>query len=83
MPASPDQVLAGLVAAITAALDSCDPPRQAQPGVFAGPNLPDLLAMALTEVAAARGGTAALVRHRPGCWEAEHVVALAASADWR
>jgi hypothetical protein len=65
-----------LVAAIEAALDACGEPNEVQPGVYAGDNLAERLSAALQEVAERRGGTEALVAHRPGCWEAQHVAAL-------
>lgn len=46
-------------------------------GVRAGSNVPDLLSAALEVVAAEVGGPDALVQHRPGSWESEHVHALA------
>lgn len=46
-------------------------------GVRAGSNVPELLSAALEVVAAEVGGPDALVQHRPGSWEAEHVHALA------
>lgn len=48
-----------------------------------GYNLPGLLSAALVEIAGERGGSWALVAHRPGCWEATHVQALAAAADYQ
>lgn len=69
----PDPAHAALVAALRDALDSCD---------RSGWNLPELLSSALEELGRERGGTAALVAHRPGSWEATHVVGLAAGADW-
>ena len=42
----------------------------------AGTNLPEFLRGALEVVAAEVGGPDALVKHRPGSWEAEHVLAL-------
>lgn len=65
-----------LVAAIEASLDECGDPQEVNPGVCAGDNLPDRLSVALSEVARRRGGVEALVAHRPGCWEADHVRAL-------
>jgi hypothetical protein len=47
-----------------------------------GGSFPDGLREALEEVAARRGGVEELVRTRPGCWEADHIRALAALADW-
>ncbi len=64
-----------LIAAIADVLAFCDE----HPGY----NLPDLLGVALTEVTYQQGGSHALTRHRPGCWEAGHVQALAAGADHR
>jgi hypothetical protein len=63
-----------MIAALGAALDSCDD---------TGWNLPELLRLALTDLARAHGGTEALVRHRADCWEADHVRELAAEADWQ
>lgn len=65
-----------LVAAIRAVLDELGEPHEVQPGVFAGDNLAERLSAALGEVAGERGGVEALVAHRPGCWEADHVRAL-------
>lgn len=62
-----------LVAALAGALDECD---------RTGSNLPEMLRAALESVAREHGGSWALVRHRPGSWEASHVVALASGADW-
>lgn len=42
----------------------------------AGTNLPEFLRGALEVVAAEVGGPDTLVKHRPGSWEAEHVLAL-------
>ena len=64
-----------LIAAIADVLAFCDQ--------HSGYNLGDLLSVALTEVAYQQGGTDVLTRHRPGCWEATHVQALAAGADHR
>lgn len=47
-----------------------------------GSNLPEMLAQSLESLARARGGSHALVAQRPGSWEATHVAALAAGADW-
>lgn len=65
-----------LVDALRAMLDSLGDPVEVAPGVYAGDNLPERLAAALSELARERGGTDALVAHRPGCWEATHVEAL-------
>lgn len=73
-----------LVAAIKQALAACDPPQEVNPGVYAGLNFPELLSAALEQVCEDAGqGSAYLVRHRPGSWEATHVQALAASVDWQ
>ena len=48
-----------------------------------GCNLPDLLSTALVEIARERGGSWALIAHRSGSWEATHVQALAAAADYQ
>ena len=64
-----------LADAITRCLEFCDN----HPGY----NLPDLLSAALMQAAYQQGGSWALVRHRPGCWEATHVQALAAGADYQ
>ena len=45
-------------------------------------NLPEQLRDALEELGRRHGGSATLVAHRPGSWEAVHVVALAAGADF-
>ena len=63
-----------LVTALYAVLDECD---------TTGWNLPEALARALVEVATEHGGSYALIAHRPGSWEAQHVAALAAEADHR
>ncbi len=47
-----------------------------------GVELGDLLAEALTAVAREVGGSDQLVRYRPGSWEAQHLIALAAAADY-
>lgn len=79
-----DLAYAELVAALKRCLASCDPPQEVQPGIYAGMNLPELLSAALEQVCEdADEGTNYLVRHRPGCWEAGHVTALAAAADYR
>lgn len=69
-----------LKSALAAALEACGPPEEIRPGVYSGVNLPELLAQALTELADERGGVEYLVRHRPGCWEAEHVRRLVGDA---
>lgn len=61
-------------------LDAMDPPPWRQPRV--GQNLPEILRMALEEVARERGGIERLVEHRPGSWEADLVRRLAAGADY-
>ena len=48
-----------------------------------GGNVPDLLSAALMQAASELGGSSVLVVHRPGCWEATHVQALAAGADYQ
>lgn len=48
----------------------------------AGPNLAEGIAAALTELAGEMGGVEALVRHRPGCWEAGHIRDLVVEQDW-
>lgn len=63
-----------LVEVLADAMEVCDHYRQA--------DLPGLLAAALEEVAREHGGSHALVAHRPGSWEAVHVQALAAGADY-
>jgi hypothetical protein len=45
-------------------------------------NLPEMLRGALEQVGRDLGGSHALVRHRPGSWEANHVRGLAAGADY-
>lgn len=73
-----DQAVGQLADAIRATLEACDPPQEVARNVYAGPNLSECLSEALARVAIEQGGTEALVRHRPGCWEATHVLALAA-----
>jgi hypothetical protein len=77
-----DALVVKLKDALLAALDACDPPvevaRDFGKPVYAGTNLSELLSEALTLASRERGGVEALVRHRPGCWEADHVRALAA-----
>jgi hypothetical protein len=65
-----------LIKAIEANLDACGTPHEVSPGAYAGDNLADRLSVVLSEVARRRGGVEALVAHRPGCWEADHVRAL-------
>ncbi len=48
-----------------------------------GYNLPDLLSAALVEIARERSGSWALVAQRSGSWEATHVQALGAAADYQ
>jgi hypothetical protein len=62
-----------LTAAIRAALIECDD---------TGHNLPELLSMALTEVAMEQGSFR-LIEHRPGSWEATHIEALDMSPLYR
>ena len=64
-----------LTRALRAVLEFCDTNH--------GYNLPDLLSSALVTVAYERGGSHALISHRPGSWEATHVQALAAEADYQ
>jgi hypothetical protein len=47
-----------------------------------GGSFPDDLRSVLEELARRLGGTEALVETRPGCWEADHIRALAALADY-
>lgn len=68
--------------AMLAAWEACEPPTEVQPGVYAGPNLPEMIRASLEWLGAIKGGTEALVRHRPGSWEAEHIRALAAMLDY-
>lgn len=70
-----------LAEAIRHTLTFCDPPKEIQPGIYAGQNLPGLLSEALIRVAIENGSAHRLVCHRPGCWEAQHVLALAASLE--
>jgi len=74
------QVLEDLAAALQIALTACDPPQVLPNGAVAGVNLPELLSQALAMVAMKEGGIEALVRHRPGCWEANDVRHLAMGA---
>jgi len=60
-------VLAQLVDALDDCLAFCD---QAT-----GANLPEMISQALTEIAV-RETSWRLVEHRPGSWEATHIVAL-------
>jgi hypothetical protein len=56
---------------------------EVRPGVAAGENLPELLREALERAAEARGAEA-LVRHRPGAWEADWLMrVLGYERDWR
>ncbi len=71
-PRPPIQELAD---AIGGCLEFCD--------AHTGYNLPDLLSAALRSTAYERGGSRALTVHRPGCWEATHVEALTAGADYQ
>ena len=45
-------------------------------------NLPEQLSAALEALGRRHGGAASLVVHRPGSWEAQHVLGLAAGADY-
>ena len=65
-----------LVEALRVNLAACGQPHEVHPGVFAGDNLPERISAALMQLAEELGSTEALVAHRPGCWEAEHVRAL-------
>jgi hypothetical protein len=70
--------------AIDAAVDALEDALEDALGLCdgqAGLNLPELLREALERVARRHGGSHALVRHRPGSWEAVHVAALAELAD--
>ena len=44
-------------------------------------NLPEQPSAVLEELGRRHGGAASLVVHRPGSWEAQHVLRLAAGAD--
>ena len=48
-----------------------------------GGNVPDFISAALMQAAYELGGSSVLVQQRPGCWEATHVQALAAGADYQ
>lgn len=64
-----------MVDAIAYAYDACDRTHS---------NLPETIRAALEEFAAQHGYTSYdLVVHRPGSWEATHILALAAGADYR
>jgi hypothetical protein len=67
------EIHAQLVDALAEALDYC---------ARSGWNLPEVLRMALEQLAADRGGSWQLIKHRPGSWEAVHVSALAAGWEW-
>lgn len=85
MPSDIDAARVALTTAIGLALDVCDAHDSGPlPGrtIRAGLNMPELLRDALEDVARERGGTDALVIHRPGSWEAQHVRALASGADF-
>jgi hypothetical protein len=62
--------------ALTAALVAAEAACEANAWSF-----PDLLRECLEGVALELGGVEALVRTRPGSWEADHLRALAAMAD--
>lgn len=47
-----------------------------------GGSFPDELRGVLEDLALSLGGSAELVESRPGCWEANHIRALAAGADY-
>jgi len=84
---------AALADALVRAWRACDTPRRRPDGsTFAAGNLPEQLSYALGLAAKRLGalgdddrtGEAAgalLVRHRPGSWEAQHVVALVLPPD--
>lgn len=74
-------VVEQLANAIRITLAFCDPPQEIAPGVYCGVNLPELLSAALSRVTEELGDKYELVRHRPGCWEAVHVLALAWDAE--
>lgn len=63
------EVLGALMAAVGAAVDLCDDALAVDGRPF-GTNLPEMLSEALSRVAHDRGGPDALLRHRPGSWEA-------------
>ena len=64
-----------MVEAIAYAYDSCDQTHF---------NLPETIRAALEDFAAQRDFNAFdLVVHRPGSWEATHILALGAGADYR
>ncbi len=72
-----DRMLQLLVEAFDAALAYCDEvdPGPLPSGARASTNLPELLREALEEIAG-RDGADRLVEHRPGSWEAQHLLAL-------
>lgn len=72
-----EEVVEQLAGAVRTALAYCDPPKEVQPGIYAGVNMPELLSEALIRVGIEWGDEHFLVRHRPGSWEAQHVLALA------
>lgn len=76
-----DEAMTALVDALRFNLAACGQPEEIRPGVYTGDNLPERLRAALESLAEECGGAEALVAHRPGCWEADHVRALAALAD--
>ncbi|HVT78307.1 MAG TPA: hypothetical protein VHD87_14825 [Acidimicrobiales bacterium] len=77
-----DEAVRLLVDALRVNLEACGEPVEVRAGVFAGDNLAERLRSALEALAVERGGVEALVAHRPGCWEADHVRQLAAMVDW-
>lgn len=78
----PIQHVRGLVAAIDAALAYCDEvdPGPLPWGARLSTNLPELLREALEEIAE-RDGVERLIEHRPGSWEAQHLLALVGAPD--
>jgi hypothetical protein len=72
-----DFVQVNLVEALRRSLEACGEPVEVQPGIFAGDNLAERLGAALATLAEELGSVEALVAHRPGCWEADHVRNLA------
>lgn len=76
-------VQAQLVAALGAAYQLGEDTTYDPAGpVPAWANLPEQLREALEALGRSQGGSNALVVHRPGSWEAQHVLALAAGADY-
>lgn len=77
------EVQAQLVAALAAAYQLGEDTTTDRGGpVPAWANLPEQLRDALEELGRRQGGSEVLVSHRPGSWEAQHVRALAAGADY-